>query len=850
MKVIIAEKYNVAKDIAKVAENDAKLINVQGGRSYFKGKRYIVAYLQGHIFNFKLPSEIDDRLKNWREDIFPLKLPDPLPLKVDESKKDHFITIQHIVSNEKFDEFIVATDGDREGQGIWERVYSELNNFPQDVPITRMWINECTLEGLNKALNERIPNSEKKNLKDAAYLRALDDYLIGMNGSGICTCKFGGYQNVVNIGRVQTAVAKIIEQRELEIINFIPKDYVILTMDITSDEPNQFINLRHKPRNKEKLSLEKADEIMQQIKHSNVVRVSVTNKKSISKPYSLFDALDVQKEMNKQYGYSANETANILQSLYNEKKLITYPGTKAHQLSVSAAKIALYPLVQLRHMGIYDDYIEKIFLNNWEIASHCVTDKGLAHEAITPVFGSIEKENIDSLSIKERNVYKAIVKRYIQAFFPDAQFDVTKIRTNAGGELFETEGKILVEEGYLEVVGKRADKLIPRITDNQCYNIHKLDKTSKKTTPPPRYNGNTILDAMKYAGRFIEEQKYADILADEDIEGIGTSRTRGAILDKMQEHNYFYVEKNEIIPTKKLMDLMKVLPDNITITTPLATAKMMEALNAVEEGHLPASEYKQMIIDEVNEMVETIKSQDRKYVGQAELGVCPECGSPLRKMKGKYGEFIGCSNFDCSYIQKKEKKQVETTNEVCPKCGKKLVKRIGKYGPFLACEDYQNCRYIKPKEKKNELTGEKCPQCGSDMVYKVGKNGKFEACSNYPSCKYIKSSEKKSKSEPQTTNQVCPNCGKPLIERNGKFGKFLSCTGYPACDYTMNLNKANNSTKSKNKQYNKTNKKEPEKTGRSCPECRTGELVIRTGTYGKFISCSNYPKCKYTEKIG
>lgn len=797
MKLIIAEKPNVMRDIVNALDPGARLVKAEKKSeiSYYRSNRYIIICTLGHILNFMMPQEIHEEYKKWTPEVFPYDLPDPLPLKVDSSKKQYYNTLKKVLKEEDFDEIIVATDGDREGQGIYERIRSYMPGYPENIYQSRMWLTESTAEGIRKAFNGRFPNNDKRSLKDAAYLRAMNDYYIGMNGSGICTAFYGGYKNPIAIGRVQTAVGKIIEERENTILNFKPEDYVAIYLEIESEE-DENLRLKHKIPSDRRVNRSEADKIIAQIRSTDIVRVKCETRNTKSKPYKLCDAMDLQKEMNKDYGYSANKTASLLQSLYQNKHLITYPGTKAHEISVSSAKMDLKPLENLRGAGLFDELVEKVFENGWHIAKHCVTDKGLAHEAITPVFGRISTSAIQSLTAEEMNVYKAVVRRYLQAFYPDAMFQVTKVSAQAAGEAFETSGKIMLEAGYLQVTGIKEDSLLPKVTDNKIYKIADVIDENRQTKPPARYTDATILDAMKNAGRFIDDQKYADILADKDVEGLGTSRTRGAILENMKKHGYYSMKGKTIYPTQKLMDLMKLLPTDITITSPLATAKMEEALMDVEEGRMDPNVLKEKIIADTRHMVESIKNnhktQEPVIIGAKDLGKCPNCGKPLVERKGQYGRFVACSGYpDCNYIQKKEK----ITDRTCPKCGAKLAERVSRNKKirFLGCIRYPECDYAEFPDNASsapEKTDMTCPKCGSPMVKRNGTYGPFIACSNYPECRYIMpKAVKNGGSSSKTTNKVCPECGKPLVERQGKYGKFLACSGYPQCTYIKSRKK-------------------------------------------------------------
>lgn len=793
MKFIIAEKSSVMRDIVSVIEPTAEYVAPKNKTrvSYYEGEDYVFACAWGHLLNFKSPRDIDEKygLKVTSINDFPMDLPHPIPMVVPKEKKSYFDTLNDIFKKYTFDEIIVATDGDREGQGIYERIKAYLPNFPKDVYESRVWLNEWSPEGFLSSFENRFPNTQKENLKNAAYLRAYLDYSIGMNGTGLATAVLGSNIAVINIGRVQTTVGTMIMNRENTILNFKPQDYTVLSLETKTDETDKNIVLKHKVKDNQKLSKQEADDIRNKIKNVTSVSLKVSKKTSESKQLTLCDAMDIQKEMNKKYGYSAKQTADLLQKLYQDRKLTTYPGTKAHQISVSAAQRDTKPLENLRGLGICDELIEKVFENNWHIAKHCVTDKGMAHEAITPVFGSINKNVIQELSEPEMKVYKAVVERYLQAFYPKAVYSVSNVETEIEQEKFATSGKVLMEKGYLEVIGIPSDNLLPKVTDGNSYDVVKINEEQKQTTPPSRFNEATLLEAMKSASRYIDDEHYSEILNEKDVEGLGTSRTRPLIIEGMKKNEYLELKGKTIYPTNKLKQLIEILPDDISIKSPVATAKMEEALQNVEDGLLDANEYEQEILQETEKLCDSIKEVSKNGNGKilkinTDYGTCPQCGKPLLKRKGKFGDFLSCSGYpDCKYI----KNLVQETGEKCPQCGSPLVKRKGKFGIFTSCSNYPTCKYIKPK-KGTKTTEEKCPKCGSPLVIKKGKYGNFYACSSYPKCDYIKNVP------PKETGKKCPQCGKPLVMRKGPYGNFIACSGYPECKY---MEKAASSTKTK-----------------------------------------------------
>ena len=629
MKLVIAEKPSVAKELKEVLEPTAQHVKAAGA-GYYKGKQFIIACSLGHIVVQKQPKEIKEEfgdLFTFEYLPFPIR---PVPLAVGPAPaRDYYNTLRKVILEEKYDEIIVATDPDREGQGIYERIKRHMKGFPVGVPETRMWIKEWTKEGLRDAFQNRTPNSRFKGLGDAAECRAYDDYCVGMNGTTACTAQF---QTFLSVGRVQTAVTKIIVSREEEIAAFVPQKYQALSLVVGSDEPGKTATLKHKTD--KHLSKREADAFFARLRSHKSVRVKVAVKKSTKKPMKLGGQTDFLQVMNKKYGYDAKKTSGLLQMLYQDKKLTTYPGTEAHEISVSAAKNALRPLQNLvGKLGPeMDRLIRQVLDNGWHIAEHCVTDRELAHEAITPVFGSVSAEVIAGLNQAERNCYLEVVKRYLQAFYPDAVFHETTVSTVVENEEFEAKGKILIEPGFYEVVGTGKDVLLPRMTDGKVYPVVDVLNEEKETKPPARYTEATLLEAMKNAGRFVDDKHYADILKSEEVEGLGTGRTRSVILDVLKSRGYYVVQNKSILATKMAMDLIRLLPENIMITSPVMTAQMEEQLKLVEEGKVSKEEHMDATDKLVADMIQAIRAVKGRVASRAEslaLCSCPRCGGDI-----------------------------------------------------------------------------------------------------------------------------------------------------------------------------------------------------------------------------
>ena len=714
MKLVIAEKPNVSKQLRDAFEPHAKY---GGAPGYFIGEKYTFCCALGHLFTFAMPEEINDSYKRYALEDLPLNLPNDIPLKLtNDVTKQYYSVLKKVFKTGNFDEIIVATAPDREGQSIYERIKSQTRNFPK-VPESRIWISEWTPSGLIKAMNNKKPNDNYRGLKAASECRAIEDYLIGMNGSRAMTVKFGGANNVISIGSTQTPTLYMIVSREREITNFKAEDYGVPFIELVNDK-GELLTLKH--TSKRHLSLLEAQTTQKKLLQHQGTVVNIEEKRRTSKPMKLPNATDIQKEMNKKYGFTADKTSNILQTLYQDKHLTTYPGTKAREISKSSATLSLNTIKNLLKNNVMPKETEKILENNWEIARHCIANEGLAHEAITPVFGQINQKDVDSLTQDERKVYDEIVKRFVQAFFPEAVFSDTIITTTIDSENFIAKGSIIIQKGYKEIMGVGEDNLLPAFVNGKKYPISKVGIEEKQTTPPPRYTTSTLLEAMENASRFVDDKHYAKILSSKEVNGLGTDRTRSDILNKLLQRNYYEFKGKTIYPTQKAIDLFKVLPSSGELDSPIHKAKMEEKLALVELGKLSKKEYLQEVYQDINSFVQAVKDAKQQVIANNMTSSkikCPECGGGLL-VSSKVVKCQHC-NFILFPIVASKKLSETNIKDLIEKKETKLIKSFkSKTGNSFDAKlklVKANDRWAVQFDFTKEVLG-KCPRCGGDIV--------------------------------------------------------------------------------------------------------------------------------------
>lgn len=637
-KLFIAEKPNVSKQLKSIYEPWAKYHSVSTYAGYYEGDSYIFTAASGHLFRIKEPQELNEEYKTWSLEQLPMDLPRNWPLK--ENNGSHydpqiFKMIKKLAIRKDIDEIIVCTDPDREGQLIWSYIEEMLP--PLRVKVTRAWFKEWSPEVMADCVENRKDNKSYADLEKAGRCRAIGDAIEGYNDSRAASCKFGSYKNIFSIGRVQTFTQSLVYGREQAILNFKPEDYSTIKLKCTSDSDTPLF-LTH--RTNKRLTRQEAENLKRSIMSSPYVVLNVEKKRKTQNVKKLYSTTEIQKEMNKRYGLSANETSDILQNTYSpEFALTTYPRTDVREISKSNADLHSRNAIEnLLGCGLYDKEIQKVIDNDWKISNFVISKQDtLPHEAITPVFGSITKEKINQLNDNEYKVYKAIVQRFLQAFYPKAVYDETIINTEINEENFDARGKIIIEDGFMEIEGKEADSVLPPITNGSTYQVLDVIIDDKTTTAPARFTEATLLEAMENAGRFVDNKDEKEAL--KNTKGVGTGATRKETIKKLYARKYIELKGKTIYPTQKTMEMMKVLPPT-PLTSASSTAQMEILLDQVQAGQISADDYFDIVDERTNAFIAAIKKCKSVAIqapSEKSIGKCPICGNPVIKTKVGWG---------------------------------------------------------------------------------------------------------------------------------------------------------------------------------------------------------------------
>ena len=633
--------------------------------------------------------------------------------KINPDKKAVVKELQECVKNS--DMVYLATDPDREGEAIsWH--LAEVLGLDEEID-NRIVFNEVTKDAVINALEH--PRKIDKNLVKSQETRRVLDRIIGFKLSKLLQNKIKSK----SAGRVQSVALRLVCEREDEINAFIPEEYWNIKAVFTKDDITFEAALSKYLNKKVKVtSEEQAIEIYNSLNKEFVVEdIKKTLKRRQSKPPFITSSL--QQEASSKLHFKARRTMSIAQKLYegvnigNEVTgLITYMRTDSIRLS----------------NGFINDtmnYIEENFGKEYK-GSVKVNKKQEnvqdAHEAIRPTDIHRTPESIRKyLKDDEYKLYSMIYARALASLMAPARLDATSVSLYNNGYLFNASGSVLKFDGYLKVYGpyeKQNNELLPELSKEEILESDSIRKTQHFTKPPARYSEAKLIKTMEELG-------------------IGRPSTYATIIDTIVNRGYVEIIDRTFKPTES-----GILTNN----------NLVEYFNPIINVEYTASMEKQL--DEVAE-------------GKADY-------------EGTLTQFMEEFNplLDHAY-ESMEKIPPKKTGETCPECGGDLVVRKGRYGEFVACSNYPKCKYIKKEPVKLEYTGEDCPNCGKPMVYKTGRYGKFEACSGYPECKYIKKKKTtvKKKSEDEPTGEVCPNCGSPVVYKTGRYGRFKACSAYPKC---------------------------------------------------------------------
>ena len=626
-KLLITEKPSVAMEFAKALK-----INTNRKNGYLESENWIITWCVGHLVTMSYPDKYDEKLKFWRLDTLPF-IPKDWKYEIIPNVQNQFNVVQSLMKREDVEEIYNAGDSGREGEYIQRLVMMMAKPNP-NAKIKRVWIDSQTEEEILRGIREAKDQSEYDSLSDSAYLRAKEDYLIGINFSRLLSIthgrslatKINEEKASISVGRVMTCVLGMIVSREREIRNFVKTKYYKIIGEF-GDENSSFkaewkVNEKSKVFETPLLYNEtgfkdekKAKDFIISLQGKDAIITELKKSKQKENAPLLFNLAEIQNECTKRFKIKPDETLEIIQNLY-EKKLVTYPRTDARVLSTAVAKEISKNLNGIAK-GYKDEevqgYIKKMVdekypTNNLAKTKYVNDSKITDHYAIIPTGQGYE--NYDKLPELQKQIYKLIVKRFLAIFYPPAEYNKVQVTINVDNETFYASGRVCVNQGYLEIaktIDKRQDKESKDSTENEK-NVDKTDDTSleilknlkkgqkltvvnyetkeAETSPPSRYNSGSLILAMENAGKLIEDEELREQIKGA---GIGTSATRGGIIEKLEKIKYNDINKKTqiVTPTNKgeiIFDIVYgSMPDMLN---PKLTASWEKGLDMVAKREI------------------------------------------------------------------------------------------------------------------------------------------------------------------------------------------------------------------------------------------------------------------------
>ncbi|MGN1013280.1 MAG: DNA topoisomerase [Clostridia bacterium] len=650
-KVIVTEKPSVAMEFAKALK-----INTNRKDGYIESDEWIITWCYGHLVTMSYPEAYDEKLKMWRFDTLPF-LPKEWKYEVLPGiQEKQFNIIKSILQRDDVEVIYNAGDSGREGEYIQRLVFMMAKPNPNAV-LKRVWIDSQTEEEILRGIREAKDISEYNSLSDAAYLRAKEDYLIGINFSRLISLMYAKNlakimnedRAVISIGRVMTCVLGLIVNREREIRNFKKVSFYKIQgnfakeADILGDfKAVEGSSVFESPKLYNETGFKKkqdAEKFIEYLKNEDKAIVeNIAKKKNKENPPLLFNLAEAQNECTRKFKISPDQTLQTIQSLY-EKKLVTYPRTDARVLSSAIAKVItknLNGLVKLNISEEINEIIKKMaeekYSTKLEKTKYVDDSKITDHYAIIPTGEG--KENLSKLTELEKNVYELIVKRFLAIFFPAAEYNRLSVTIKVGKERFFANGKVCTNLGYLEIYKndknvktsseereKEEDEsinddinILANLKKNDVLNIKGYNIKEGETAPPKRYNSGAMILAMENAGKLIEDEELREQIKGS---GIGTSATRGEIIKKLERIDYIATNaKTQILtPTKRgeaIYDIVaNTMPD---ILNPELTASWEKGLAMVEQKQISADEFMNKLESYVRNKVVKFKKSRNEYL--------------------------------------------------------------------------------------------------------------------------------------------------------------------------------------------------------------------------------------------
>ena len=658
--LVIAEKPSVGRDIARVLHCSKP----SGGA--LEGDQYVVTWALGHLVTLADPEEYDKKYQKWDMDTLPM-MPEKMQLVVIRQTGKQFQTVKTQLYRKDIGEIIIATDAGREGELVARWILEKANCHK---PIRRLWISSVTDKAIREGFAHLEDGRKYQHLYEAAVCRAEADWLVGMNGTRALTCKHNAQ---LSCGRVQTPTLAMIAKREAQIREFVPQEYYGISL---RDGQVCWTWQDKKSGGYRSFDKERMEKICRELKGKQLTVTEVKESKSSVPSPGLYDLTELQRDASRKFGYSAKQTLNIMQQLYEHHKVLTYPRTDSRYISADVAE-TLKERLRAISIGPYKKLAGSLIMQPLRLNKSFVDDKKVSdHHAIIPTEQFVQ---MDKMSTEERRIYDLVVRRFLSVLYPPCVYMQTSLKGEAAGESFAARGKVMLEQGW-RVVYDQQDKeeneeteeslreqTLPVMKKGETRSIQKIELTKGKTKPPAYFTEAALLSAMENPVKYMESRDAQAVKTLGETGGLGTVATRADIIEKL--FNSFLMEKrgNEIHLTGKARQLLTLVPEDLK--KPELTADWEMKLSRIAKGQMKRDVFMKEIDTYTREIVEEIKADDGVFRhDNLTSHKCPVCGKRMLAVNGKQAKMLVCQDRECGHREVISR----VTNARCPKCHKKM----------------------------------------------------------------------------------------------------------------------------------------------------------------------------------
>ena len=659
--LVIAEKPSVGRDIARVLHCNKKT------NTYIEGTDYIVTWALGHLVTLADPEQYDEQYKTWNMDTLPM-LPEHWKLVVIKQTGRQFHAVKELIFRKDVSDIIIATDAGREGELVARWILDKAGN---QKPLKRLWISSVTDKAIREGFQNLRPGKSYEPLYRAAVARAQSDWVVGINATRALTCK---YNAQLSCGRVQTPTLAMIAAREEEIRTFKPVPYYGLKAAVGG-----ITFTWTDARSGSSRSFDK--DRIQAIKQASAPSLLVTDvRKKLKKTFApaLYDLTALQREANQKFGFSAKQTLNIMQRLYENHKVLTYPRTDSRYLTTDIVP-TLKERLKACAVGPYSKIAGRLSMQKLQANKSFVNDSKVSdHHAIIPTEQFVQ---LDHMSNEERKIYDLVVRRFLAVLSPACEYEETSISGTIGEERFSAKGNFIKSAGWREVYesgytdGEDEDEeqttfsqiSLPDVQKGETLPVTALTITEGKTKPPACFTEGTLIAAMENPVKYLKHKDKDVVKTLGETGGLGTVATRADIIEKL--FNSFLMEKkgNEIHIISKGKQLLSLVPSDLK--SPELTASWEMRLQAIAKGKESDKAFMKEIEHYTKALIQEIKSADGTFRHDNMTRTkCPECGKFMLEVNGKHGKMLVCQDRECGHKETISRH----TNARCPVCHKKM----------------------------------------------------------------------------------------------------------------------------------------------------------------------------------